>query len=143
MNVGAIGAITGGGGAVYALSPYLNGVVRTSDAVAAAQAATASAAAAKAQATLAPAAATGAPTTAVENAQSAAPFANPAISEIAQQNAIAASLGGDAGFLVQSYGAVALAYGPQALAQVYIQPLTPVIPPVAPVPRVAPVANVV
>jgi hypothetical protein len=39
---------------------------------------------------------------------------------------------GDAGELIQSYGAVALATGPQALAaSAFAQPLTPIIPPAA------------
>lgn len=79
MNVGAIGPV-GGSGAVYVLSPYLNGVRRTSDAAAAA-AAQLNAAALATQATQA-AAAVRAQAAAITPA--APPFANPAIGHIAQ-----------------------------------------------------------
>jgi hypothetical protein len=124
MSVGAIGAVGGvsGSGAVYALSPYLNGVVRTSDvaAVAAAQAATATAATIATQTAEAARAAAGASATLV-------PFANPAIPQIA----LRADLSGDSGSLVQAYGAVALISGPLAIARLYAPPSLPAIPPVA------------
>jgi hypothetical protein len=147
MSVAGIGAVgpVGGGGAVYALSPYLNGVVRTPDAVAAAEAATAATAApAAAVASVADTNAAAAAARAVEIAGSApaVPFANPAIDDIAAETTVNASLQGDAGLLVQSYGAVALAAGPLAPAPVYIQPLTPAIPPVAPVVRSARAADI-
>jgi len=120
MSVAAVGSVgaVGGAGAVDALSPYLNGVVRASDVVVAPQAATSAA----------PAPAT-----------PAQPYANPAIADIGQQAAIAATLGGDAGLVVQSYGAVALATSPLALAPVFTQPVVPLTPPVAPIPAIAPI----
>lgn len=142
MSVAGIGAVgpVGGGGAVYALSPYLNGVVRTPDAVAAVDAASPAAVAPAATVTsVADTNAAAAAARALENASTApaVPFANPAIDEIAAETSVNASLQGDAGLLVQSYGAVALAGAPLALAPVYTQPIAPAIPPVAPVTRVA------
>jgi hypothetical protein len=131
-GVGAIGAVSGGG-AVYALSPYLNGVVRTPDAVAAAEVAATAAAERAAQSAAAAAVAANAQAAAI--AAPATPFANPAIADIAQQADV---LGGDGGFLVQSYGAVALNEQPLALSPLYTQPIVPAIPPLAPVTRTAP-----
>jgi|GEM_PF-3145715 hypothetical protein len=89
MNVGAIGAIGSGTQSVYAiLSPFLNGVVRTSNAAAAAQL-QASAAATSAAATQAAIAARGTATAALT---AAPPFANPAITAIADRTALGESL---------------------------------------------------
>ena len=231
MALSAVGAIgTGSVTSVYAtLSPYLNGVVRTSDAAQAAQvdaaanatnvAATASAIAARgdasADATAAPpfvnpaiaaigarialgesltppAAVTpdallgsssliGTSTTATSplaqstqndsilgtRAKLSNPFAvNPLVStasntlttnvidatttttalnapQTASASAFAQVAYGDAGELIQSYGAVALATGPQALAaSAFAQPVTPIIPPAAIVSPVAATATV-
>jgi hypothetical protein len=89
MNVGAIGAIGSGTQSVYAiLSPFLNGVVRTSNAAAAAQL-QATAAATSAAATQAAIAARGA---AAATLTAAPPFANPAITAIADRTALGESL---------------------------------------------------
>lgn len=133
MNVGGIGPV-GGSATVYSVSsPYLNGVVRQSDAVTAANAQVAVAAAA----TLATQNAAAARAQAALTATPAAPFDNPAIAQIAQQTAVVSSLSGDAGTLVQAYGAVALIEPPLALAPIYAQPIVPAVPPVAPVTRTA------
>jgi hypothetical protein len=214
MNVGAVSAIGSGTPSVYALlSPYLNGVLRTSNAAAAAQlqASAAATSAAATQTAIAARAALAASTTA------APPFANPAITAIAERIALGESLVplsavtpnallsapsltatatptplaaattadatlnatqtnnnalatttttaattplnapppvqqpspanqvlfGDAGTLIQSYGAVALATGVLTLPSVFAQPITPIIPAaalVAPIPRVERVA---
>ena len=146
MSVGAVGPV-GGSGSVYAVSPYLNGVTRASDAVTAAETVTVAAAATAALQLQASAAASHAQAAAI--AAPVTPFANPAIAQIAQKTdvsgALAASapvpadavLQGDSGLLVQSYGAVALIEPPLALAQIYTQPVVPAIPPVAPVTRIA------
>jgi len=95
MNVGAVSAVSGGVGSVYATySPYLNGVVRTSDAAAAA-ALQASAASSSAAAT---AVAVAARADAAAAVTAAPPFLNPAITEIADQTALGQTL--------QSQGAV-------------------------------------
>ena len=89
MNVGAVSAVGSGGAPVYAaLSPYLNGVVRTADAAAAAQlqATAASTSAAAAQAAIAARGAAAAALTA------APPFANPAITAIGERIALGESL---------------------------------------------------
>jgi hypothetical protein len=89
MNVGAVSAIGSGTPSVYALlSPYLNGVVRTSNAAAAAQlqASAAATSAAATQTAIAARAAASASTTA------APPFANPAITAIAERIALGESL---------------------------------------------------
>jgi hypothetical protein len=89
MNVGAVSAIGSGTPSVYALlSPYLNGVVRTSNAAAAAQlqASAAATSAAATQTAIAARAALAASTTA------APPFANPAITAIGQRIALGQSL---------------------------------------------------
>jgi hypothetical protein len=154
MNVGAVGAV-GQGGAVYALSPYLSGTVRTSDAAVAAERTAASAAAATAATTAAAAARTG-PADVI--AATAAPYLNPAIPDIAaraaitvpaagtaivatpaatalaQSNSPAGALQGDSGLLIQSYGAVALVAAPLALAPIFTQPAPLAIPPVAAIP---------
>jgi hypothetical protein len=89
MNVGAVGAIGSGTAPVYALlSPYLNGVVRTSNAAAAA-ALQATVAAASAEATQAAIAARSTATAAIT---AAPPFANPAIAAIADRTALGQSL---------------------------------------------------
>lgn len=89
MNVGAVGAIGSGTASVYAvLSPYLNGVVRTSNAAAAAEL-QASAAATSAAATQAAIAARGAAAAAIT---AAPPFDNPAITAIADRTALGESL---------------------------------------------------
>ena len=89
MNVGAVGAIGSGTASVYAiLSPYLNGVVRTSNAAAAAEL-QASAAATSAAATQAAIAARG---TAAAALTAAPPFDNPAITAIADRTALGESL---------------------------------------------------
>ena len=161
MNVGAIRPLSGGG-AAYALSPYLNGVTRTSDAAVAAQTG------GVARVTPAP---TPQPTVTLTLTPAAtgatlqtAPFDNPAIAQIAARVAVSftaagpaiapttpsvaaenlagASLQGDSGLLVQSYGAVALIEAPLALAPLYVQPTRSAIPPVAPVSPVARVAAV-
>jgi hypothetical protein len=133
MNVGAVGAVTSGSTVYAALSPYLNGVRRTSDAAAADWSCAAATQTAIAARSVAAAAATAAP-----------PFISPAISEIAQRIALGEALvstsavtpnallgaplpptatntvlHGDAGTLIQSYGAVALLYGAQNLASAY------------------------
>jgi hypothetical protein len=127
MNVGAVSAVGSGVAPVYAaLSPYRSGVVRMSDAAAAAQPA-----------------ATVASTSAAITA--APPFANPAITAIGLRIALSlrspaptaspteSVLFGDGGTLVQSYGAVALVAGSQALPPVYPRANLPAIPPVTPV----------
>jgi hypothetical protein len=89
MNVGAVSAIGSGTPSVYALlSPYLNGVVRTSNAAAAAQlqAASAATSAAATQTAIAARAAATAATTA------APPFLNPAITAIGERIALGESL---------------------------------------------------
>jgi hypothetical protein len=144
MNVGAVGAVAGGIAPVYAaLSPYLNGVQRLSNAAVAAQlSAAATSAAATAAAVAAPPAA--ASTGAVEP-----PFLNPAIAEIAARMTLAEVLTapvaitplapppasatdpvlyGDSGLLIQSYGAVALLTGPLNAASVYGLPVAPAVP---------------
>jgi hypothetical protein len=149
MNVGAVGAVSQGG-AVYALSPFLSGTVRTSDAAAAAATA-APIATAVTRAQPADATAVAAPTS---------PFLNPAIADIAvratvvtsvagtavvatpaataptQSTSPIASLQGDSGLLIQSYGAVALIVAPLTLAPLFTQPAPLAIPPVAPVPAI-------
>lgn len=89
MNVGAVSAVGSGTPSVYALlSPYLNGVLRTSNAAAAAQL-QASNAVTSAAATQAAIAARG---TAAAVATAAPPFANPAITAIATRIALGESL---------------------------------------------------
>jgi hypothetical protein len=89
MNVGAVSAVGSGTPSVHALlSPFLNGVVRTSDAAAAAQLQSA-AAATSAAATQAAIAARGAAAAAIT---AAPPFANPAITAIGQRIALGESL---------------------------------------------------
>ena len=91
MNVGAVGAIGSGAAPVYAaLSPYLNGVRRTSNAAAAAQ--TQAASAAKSAAAAAAEAATAARTTAQTFITAAPPFLNPAIPAIAAAAAATTSV---------------------------------------------------
>jgi hypothetical protein len=141
MNVGTIDAVSHGGWLTYAaLSPYLNGIQRTSDAVAAEQLKTAPASSAVAIAERAPTPA---------NVAAAPPFLNPAIGNIAARVALAplfvvsaarpdvsptdAVLYGDSGFLIQAYGAVALLTGPVALTAAYGLPTAPAIPAVAPI----------
>ncbi len=155
MSVNAVGPVTSGAAPVYAaLSPFLNGVRRTSDAAAAAQLQ----AAADAKSAAATAAAVAARAEAAATVTAAPPFLNPAITEIADQTALGETLTapvattpdaqppadsvlqGDSGLLVQSYGAVALLTGPVALASVYGVPAAPAVPAVAPVaaaPRIA------
>ena len=159
MNVGAISPVSGGG-AAYAPSPYLNGVTRTSDAAFAAQ----TGAIARVTPAPTPQPAVTLTPTATGTALPAAPFDNPAITQIAARVAVSftpagtaiaptsasvaadnlagASLQGDSGLLIQSYGAVALIEAPLALAPLYVQPTPRVIPPVAPVRAVARVAAV-
>ncbi len=89
MNVGAVGAVGSGAAPVYAaLSPYLNGVRRTSNAAAAA--------AAQAAASVKSAAATEAAIAARQTAQTtitaAPPFLNPAIPAIAAATSATASV---------------------------------------------------
>ncbi len=163
MNVGAIGPIGSGAAPVYAaLSPYLNGVRRASNAAAAAEA-QAAAAGKSAAATEAAIAARGNAATAIT---AAPPFLNPAIPAIAAATAATTSitttdarptalpatesvnpntvappqpsatdsvLHGDGGELVQAYGAVALIGGPVAFSSVYGLPAAPAVPAVAPV----------
>lgn len=148
MTVSPIGPVGSGLSPVYAaLSPYLNGVVRTSDAAAAA----AQQAAAAASSAVAAAAATAARAQATATVTAAPPFLNPAITAIAGQSVLGPAPApsaqpasappsptdsvayGDSGLLVQSYGAVALLTGPLAAAAVYGLPRAPAIPPVAPV----------
>jgi hypothetical protein len=75
------------------------------------------------------------------------PFLNPAIAQIAARAAVSPTdqvLHGDAGLLVQSYGAVALLTGPVAAAAAYGLPLAPAVPAVAPItayPKVQPPAG--
>ena len=88
MNVGAIGPVGGGGAAVYALSPFLNGVRRTSD-VATAAVAQLDAAAAATRATQA---AVAARAQAAATTPAAPPFANPAIAQIAQNAALSTTV---------------------------------------------------
>jgi hypothetical protein len=147
MNISAVGPV-GAGVSVYAASPYLNGVVRTPDAVTAAQAAAASSAAAAVAKDAAVAAAAQAQAAAI--AAPVTPFANPAIAQIAQQTGVTAALAtpapaasptdsvlkGDSGTLIQSYGAVALIEPRLLFPPIYTQPAVPAIPPVAPVVKV-------
>jgi hypothetical protein len=89
MAVSAVGAVTGSVTNVYAaLSPYLNGVVRTSDAAQAAQID----AAANARNAAATAAAIAARGEAAAAATAAPPFANPAITAIGVRIALGESL---------------------------------------------------
>lgn len=148
MTVSPIGPVGSGLSPVYAaLSPYLNGVVRTSDAAAAA----AQQAAAAASSAVAAAAATAARAQATATVTAAPPFLNPVITAIAGRSVLGPAPApsaqpasappsptdsvayGDSGLLVQSYGAVALLTGPLAAAAVYGLPRAPAIPPVAPV----------
>jgi hypothetical protein len=193
MNVGAVGAVGSGVGPVYAaLSPFLNGVIRTSDAAAAAQL-QATAAAKSAAATAAAIQARSVATAAIT---AAPPFANPAITAIGERIALGQSLSppsavtpnallgapaaataavtdpfgaidtdtvtvvnpntvapppvsptdsvlhGDSGLLIQSYGAVALAASPLAVAALYGLPPKPAIPAVAPVTAAARLARI-
>jgi hypothetical protein len=170
MNVGAVDAVGSGTAPVYAaLSPYLNGVRRASNAAAAAeaQAVAASRNAAATEAAIA------ARQTAETTITAAPPFLNPAIPAIAAATAATTSvtttdanptvlpsvtsvnpntiappqpsatdsvLRGDAGELVQAYGAVALIGGPVALTALYGLPTAPLVPTVTPVdaaPRLA------
>lgn len=150
MTVSPIGPVGSGLSPVYAaLSPYLNGVVRTSDAAAAATAAQQAAAAASSA--VAAAAATAARAQATATVTAAPPFLNPVITAIAGRSVLGPAPApsaqpasappsptdsvayGDSGLLVQSYGAVALLTGPLAAAAVYGLPRAPAIPPVAPV----------
>jgi hypothetical protein len=128
-----IGAVASGGDSVYAaLIPYLNGLQRTSDTVAAEQ-----------------------PKPAAPRAADAPPFQNPAIGEISARAAVARVLAvsaapqpisptdfvlyGDSGLLIQSYGAVALFAGPLAIAPLYHRSPAPAIvavPPITPYPRI-------
>ena len=136
MNVGAVGAVASGRGAVYAaLSPYLNGVRRVSDAVAAQQLKIAAASTTEAAV----------PARASETSIAAAapPFLNPAIIDISARAALApavavsaasrsisptdAVLYGDSGLLIQSYGAVALLTAVLAFARVYDRSPAPAI----------------
>lgn len=130
--IGGVGAVGSGVSAVYALSPFLNGVVRTTDAAAV-------------QAAPPPAA-----PSATQTAAPATPFVNPAFTAIADAFALrqtipqappgAAVLSGDAGELVQAYGAVALLTGPLAVTAAYgvpQQPLVPAVAPTAAAPRLA------
>jgi len=89
MTVGGVGAVSSGVAPVYAaLSPYLNGVRRTSDAAAAA-AVQASAVAASSAAT---AAALAARAQATATVTAAPPFLNPAIAAIADETALGQAL---------------------------------------------------
>lgn len=197
VSVQAVGAISGvgGTGALYASSPYLNGVTRLSDAATAELAAAritpanpvpripnttpvvpAPAAVVPATVSTAPSFAnpaidaiaqraaidgSAAPATTLASAAAGPPaappvtlatiaaknasnstFANPAIDDIAQQNAIqraainnsrAFVLNGDSGQLIQAYGAVALLTGPVAAITLLGLPPQPAITPVAPV----------
>lgn len=155
LSIGAIGAVSNGESVYAALSPYLNGVVRTSDAAALAQAdaVAQSSDAAVAQAAIA------ANGDAAATAAATPPFANPAITAIGERlalaealpsgttsitpdalvspatvnpaNAPASTLTGDSGLLVQSYGAIALLAGIQAVPPIYGLPPIPAIAPVA------------
>jgi hypothetical protein len=196
MTVSAVGGVTSGVGSVYAaLSPYLNGVRRTSDAAAAAALQAAAAAKSAATSAAATAAAIAARAQAAATVTAAPPFLNPAITAIADETALGQAViapvattpnaqlalpaatattattatvattttpapaaqpttpppisptdsvaYGDAGLLVQSYGAVALLAGPLALTPAYGLPATPAVSAVAPVaayPRVTKVA---
>jgi hypothetical protein len=93
MTIGAIGAVGGTQSVYAALSPYLNGVVRTSNA---AQLAQIDAAAQRADVAVAQAA-IAANGSAAAAATAAPPFANPAISAIAARIALAQSLTPPAG----------------------------------------------
>jgi hypothetical protein len=149
------------------LSPYLNGVVRTSSAAAAAQLLS-TAAAASAAAAQAAIAARG---TAAAAVTAAPPFANPAITAIGERIALGQALvppsavtpnalpgtsspvtpsptdevlHGDSGTLIQSYGAVALVAGLQTPPTALAQPVTPSVPATAlvtAIPRVAKVGS--
>ncbi len=132
MNVGAVGAVSQGG-AVYALSPFLSGTVRTSDAAAA----DATAVAAPTSPFLNPAIADIAVrATVVTSVAGTAVVATPAATAPTQSTSPIASLQGDSGLLIQSYGAVALIVAPLTLAPLFTQPAPLAIPPVAPVPAI-------
>lgn len=161
-GVGAIGGISSGSNVYALLSPYLNGVVRTSAAATAARidATAQTTNSAVAQAAIA------AEGNATATATALPPFANPAITSIGQRIALGQALGttiavtpdaqigstldslgvltGDSGLLVQSYGAVALLAGVQANASVFAQAAaTPLVTPpaiVAAIPRVNAIA---
>jgi hypothetical protein len=114
MNVGAVGAVHASGGSVVVFAETAAVAVRAPDAP-----------------------------VVTPSTTPAAPFANPAISRIAENAAFAslqaptAVLSGDSGFLVQSYGAVALVEAPLALSPVYAQLALPAIPKVDPIIRPA------
>jgi hypothetical protein len=93
MTIGAIGAVGGTQSVYAALSPYLNGVVRTSNA---AQLAQLDAAAQRADTAVAQAA-IAANGSAAAAATAAPPFANPAITDIAARIALGQSLTPPAG----------------------------------------------
>ena len=144
MNVGTVAS---GGGLTYvAMTPYLNGVQRTSDELAAEQL---KIAAANADATVTGRA------SASSIVAATPPFLNPAIWDIAARAALAPVLAvspaphsvsptdfvlyGDSGLLIQSYGAIALFAGPLAIAPVYHRSPAPAIaavPPLAPYPQI-------
>jgi hypothetical protein len=133
MMIGAVGAVnsTEESADVYAaLSPYLNGITRTSDADVAAQKIEAAVIAAH-TAAIADRAARAQPATPPK-----VPFANPAI--VSARDSV---LFGDSGLLIQSYGAVALTVAPLVLAPLFVQPMPPEIPPVPPVRAAAPVSD--
>lgn len=144
MNVGTVAS--GGGLSYVAMTPYLNGVQRTSDELAAEQL---KIAAANADATVTGRA------SASSIVAATPPFLNPAIWDIAARAALAPVLAvspaphsvsptdfvlyGDSGLLIQSYGAIALFAGPLAIAPVYHRSPAPAIaavPPLAPFPRI-------
>lgn len=133
MTVGAVGAIASGSGSVYAaLSPYLNGVQRPSDAVVAAQLQESAAAAYAAEAAAAAAARATAPV--------APSFLNPAIAEIAARASVTSVVSaptdpvlyGDSGLVIQSWGALALLVSPLHIVVPYGGPVKPAVSPIEP-----------
>ena len=141
FSIGAIEAVTNGETVYAALSPYLDGAVRTSDATALAHAdAVAQAPDVNVTQTVIVANGDSAPVATV-----VPPFANPAIAAIGERLAISEALAATTSIptnvtvnaasepssIVQSYGAVALLAGVQAAPPVYGLPAIPVIAPVA------------
>jgi hypothetical protein len=156
MTVGAIGPVGGGQSVYAALSPYLNGVARTSNAARADQV---DAAAQRTDPAVAQTA-IAANGNASAAATAAPPFANPAISDIASRIALGQSLispagstpdallssvlTGDGGTLIQANAAALFASSLIPLqASAFTQAIAPAIPPPAIVtaaPRVTAIA---
>ena len=132
MTIGAVGAIASGGSVYAALSPYLNGVQRTSDAEAAGQA--------QERVATIDAQATAPAVVSRETTPIAPSFLNPAIGDIAARasvTAVTASptdpvLYGESGLVIQSWSAVALLVNPLNIFIAYGKPVAPAVSPIEP-----------